>query len=39
MAHSHGVINLWAALAKAQQLLLEEQERDYVLTQVNAAKG
>ncbi|KAJ6303344.1 hypothetical protein OIU77_017261 [Salix suchowensis] len=26
------------ALAKAQQLLLEEQERDYVLTQVNAAK-
>ncbi|KAF9665338.1 hypothetical protein SADUNF_Sadunf16G0112400 [Salix dunnii] len=28
----------FGALAKAQQLLLEEQERDYVLTQVNAAK-
>ncbi|KAI5575939.1 hypothetical protein POPTR_009G016700v4 [Populus trichocarpa] len=28
----------FAALAKAQKLLLDEQERDYVLTQVNAAK-
>uniref|UniRef100_A0A9I9D8U3 J domain-containing protein n=1 Tax=Cucumis melo TaxID=3656 RepID=A0A9I9D8U3_CUCME len=29
----------FAALAKAQQLLLDEQERDYILSQVNAAKG
>ncbi|KAA0060165.1 DnaJ-like protein subfamily C member 8 [Cucumis melo var. makuwa] len=28
----------FAALAKAQQLLLDEQERDYILSQVNAAK-
>ncbi|KAH7561314.1 hypothetical protein JRO89_XS10G0210500 [Xanthoceras sorbifolium] len=28
----------FGALAKAQQLLSDEQERDYVLTQVNAAK-
>ena len=28
-----------AALAKAQQLLLDPQEREYVLSQVNAAKG
>ncbi|KAJ8768125.1 hypothetical protein K2173_021065 [Erythroxylum novogranatense] len=28
----------FGALAKAQQLLLDEQERDYILTQVNAAK-
>ncbi|XP_011008647.1 PREDICTED: dnaJ homolog subfamily C member 8-like isoform X2 [Populus euphratica] len=28
----------FAALAKAQKLLLDEQERDYVLAQVNAAK-
>lgn len=28
-----------AALAKAQQLLLDPQERDYLLNQVNAAKG
>ncbi|XP_075075535.1 uncharacterized protein LOC107797846 isoform X4 [Nicotiana tabacum] len=27
------------ALAKAQQLLLDPQERDYILNQVNAAKG
>jgi hypothetical protein len=39
MIHSHGIVKLWAALAKAQKLLLDEQERDYVLTQVNAAKG
>lgn len=36
--------NIWwltfcVALAKAQQLLLDEQERDYILSQVNAAKG
>ncbi|XP_031400296.1 dnaJ homolog subfamily C member 8 isoform X1 [Punica granatum] len=29
----------FGALAKAQQLLLDQQERDYILTQVNAAKG
>lgn len=29
----------WAALAKAQQLLLDQQERDYILSQVMAAKG
>ncbi|KAJ9189333.1 hypothetical protein P3X46_000641 [Hevea brasiliensis] len=28
----------FAALAKAQQLLLDEQERDYILSQVTAAK-
>ncbi|KAI4382216.1 hypothetical protein MLD38_008206 [Melastoma candidum] len=28
----------FAALAKAQQLLLDQQERDYILTQVTAAK-
>ncbi|GMN46904.1 hypothetical protein TIFTF001_016084 [Ficus carica] len=28
----------FGALAKAQQLLLDEQERDYILSQVNAAK-
>ncbi|XP_010535717.1 PREDICTED: J domain-containing protein spf31 [Tarenaya hassleriana] len=28
----------FGALAKAQQLLLNDQERDYILTQVNAAK-
>lgn len=28
----------FGALAKAQQLLLDPQERDYILTQVNAAK-
>ncbi|KAF3965871.1 hypothetical protein CMV_009978 [Castanea mollissima] len=28
----------FGALAKAQQLLLDQQERDYVLSQVNAAK-
>ncbi|XP_065865717.1 J domain-containing protein spf31 [Euphorbia lathyris] len=28
----------FGALAKAQQLLLEQQERDYILTQVTAAK-
>lgn len=27
------------ALAKAQQLLLDLQEREYILSQVNAAKG
>ena len=31
--------NVMAALAKAQQLLLDPQEREYVLSQVNAAKG
>ncbi|KAF2596641.1 hypothetical protein F2Q68_00007640 [Brassica cretica] len=29
----------FGALAKAQQLLLNDQERDYILTQVQAAKG
>ncbi|XP_070033703.1 uncharacterized protein [Nicotiana tomentosiformis] len=29
----------FGALAKAQQLLLDPQERDYILNQVNAAKG
>ncbi|GER31676.1 DnaJ domain containing protein [Striga asiatica] len=29
---------LWTALAKAQQLLLDPQERDYILNQVTAAK-
>ncbi|KAG7022165.1 DnaJ-like subfamily C member 8, partial [Cucurbita argyrosperma subsp. argyrosperma] len=29
----------FGALAKAQKLLLDEQERDYILSQVNAAKG
>ena len=29
----------WAALAKAQQQLLDLQEREYVLSQVKAAKG
>ncbi|KAH9659516.1 J domain-containing protein [Citrus sinensis] len=29
----------FGALAKAQQLLSDEQERDYILTQVHAAKG
>lgn len=33
------VIALLAALAKAQQLLLDQQERDYIISQVNAAKG
>jgi len=28
-----------AALAKAQQLLLDQNERDYILSQVNSAKG
>lgn len=30
---------IMAALAKAQQLLLDPQEREYVLSQINAAKG
>lgn len=33
------VVIFWAALAKAQQLLLDQQERDYILSQVTAAKG
>ena len=32
------VLIYWTALAKAQQLLLNDQERDYILTQVHAAK-
>lgn len=32
-------IFIMAALAKAQQLLLDPQEREYILSQVNAAKG
>jgi hypothetical protein len=28
-----------AALAKAQQLLLDPNERDYLLSQVSSAKG
>lgn len=39
VVHRHNVVDLCAALAKAQQLLSDEQERDYILTQVNAAKG
>ena len=30
---------LLTALAKAQQLLLDPQEREYLLNQINAAKG
>lgn len=37
--HQSWVVDLWAALAKAQQLLLDQEERDYILSQVNAAKG
>lgn len=35
------VVFTWmdAALAKAQQLLLDQNERDYLLSQVNSAKG
>ena len=35
------LFDIWslAALAKAQQLLLDDQERDYILSQVTAAKG
>ena len=33
------ILIYWTALAKAQQLLLNDQERDYILTQVQAAKG
>ncbi|KAF4353320.1 hypothetical protein G4B88_015274 [Cannabis sativa] len=29
----------FGALAKAQQLLLDQQERDYLVSQINAAKG
>ena len=29
----------YAALAKAQQLLLDPQEREYLLNQINAARG
>ena len=32
-------IYLNATLAKAQQLLLDQNERDYILSQVNSAKG
>lgn len=39
IAHWWSNLYLWPALAKAQQLLLDSQERDYVLSQVNAAKG
>lgn len=33
------IVVVWAALAKAQQLLHDEQERDYIVSQVNSAKG
>lgn len=32
-------LQICAALAKAQQQLLDSQEREYVLSQVKAAKG
>lgn len=33
------ILSFTTALAKAQQLLLDPQERDYILNQVSAAKG